>query len=100
MFGITIKKTKLNPDKILKPEHFDVSPSASNAAKLWRHWLATFENFIVAIEIEKLNKLTVLTNYISADVYELINEAVSYDDALVILRAAYARTSSEIFARH
>ena len=42
-------------DKVLKPERFDVSRSASNAVKLWQHWLATFENFIAAIENENLN---------------------------------------------
>ena len=46
-------------NQVLKPERFDVSPSASNAAKLQRHWLVTFEHFIAAIENENLNKLTV-----------------------------------------
>jgi len=87
-------------EKVLRPERFDVSPNAQNAIKLWRHWFATFENFLATIEGENLNKLRVLTNYVSADVYELICEAADYDAALVILKAAYARTPNEIFARH
>ena len=86
-------------EKVLKTERFDINPTASNATKLSRHWLAAFENFLAAIESENLNKLTVLTNYVSADVYELFGEAANYDAALEILKAAYARTPNEIFAR-
>ena len=53
-------------EKVLKPERFDINPTAPNAAKLWRHWLALFENFLAVIESENLNKLTVLANYVSA----------------------------------
>ena len=63
----------------MKPEWFDINPTVRNATKLWRHWLATFENFLAAIECENLNKLTVLTNYVSADIYELFGEAANYD---------------------
>ena len=87
-------------EKVLKPERFDINSTAPNATKLWRHWLATFGNLLVAIESENLNKLTVLTNYVSADVYELFGEVANYDAALEILKAAYARTPNEIFARH
>ena len=58
-------------NKVLKPARFDIRPNAPNAAKLWRHWLATFENFLETIEQDNLSKLTVFTNYVSADVYEL-----------------------------
>ena len=69
-------------EKILKQERFEINPAASNATKLWRHWLATFENFLAAIESDNLNKLTILTNYVSTDVYEIFGEA------------------NEVFARH
>ena len=87
-------------DKVLKPARFDVSPNAPNAAKLWRHWLATFENFLETIQPDNLNKFTVLASYVSADVNELSCEAANYDAALRVLKTVYARTPNEIFARH
>ena len=37
--------------KVLRPERFDVVPSAEDAAKRWLHWLMTFENFLAAIPV-------------------------------------------------
>ena len=87
-------------EKVLKPSRFEVSPAAPNAAKLWRHWLATFENFLESIRTENLNRLVVLTNYVSADVYELFCDAADFDTALAILQNVYARAPNEVYARH
>ena len=69
-------------DKVLKPEHFDASPNSAEAAKQWPHWLITFENFLAALPQQGLNKLRVLVNYVSPDVYELIGEAETYEEAI------------------
>lgn len=37
-------------DKILQPQIFETLPSLKNAEKDWRHWFATFENFMQSIE--------------------------------------------------
>ena len=63
-------------------------------------WLLTFENFLVALPQEELNKLRVLINYVSPDVYELIGEAKTYEEAINTLKTLYVKTPNEIFARH
>ena len=89
-------------DKVLRPERFEVLPNSNNAAKRWRHWLKTFKNFSTEVSRnrENLNKLTVLVNYVSSDVYELFNETATYDDALTLLKSLYVKTPNDIYARH
>ena len=87
-------------DNVLKPECFDASPNSAESAKQWRHWLITFENFLVALPQEELNKLRVLINCVSPDVYELIGEAETYEEAINKLTTLYVKTPDEIFARH
>ena len=74
-------------DKVPRPERFGVDPSAEGALKRWRHWFVTFENFVDAAANEGTNKLNVLTNYVSSEVYELFSEADNYDDAIDILKS-------------
>ena len=38
-------------DKYLKPARFDCDPNAAGADKQFKHWLATFKNFISNITI-------------------------------------------------
>ena len=37
-------------EKVLRPERLDVSPNTVEAPRAWRHWLATFENFIKSLQ--------------------------------------------------
>ena len=90
-------------DKVLRPERFDVIPSAQDAAKRWLHWLMTFENFVAAIPSapdKEVNKLHVLINYVTSDVYQLFCEAETYEETIALLKTLYIKTSNKIFARH
>ena len=87
-------------DKVLKPDQFDVNPNIADAAKRWRHWLLTFENFIAILPDESMNKLQILTNFVSPDVFDLFCEASSYEEAIGTLKTLYVKTPNEIFARH
>jgi len=49
---------------------------------------------------QELNKLRVLINYVSPDVYELIEEAKTYEEAMNTLKPLYVKTPNEIFGRH
>ncbi len=76
-------------DKVVRPERFDVIPSAQNAAKRWLHWLMTFENFVAAIPSSpdtQVNKLRVLVNYVTSDVYQLFCVAETYEEAITLLK--------------
>ena len=87
-------------DKELKPDRFDVNPNIADAAKRWRHWLLTFENFIAILPDESMNKLQILTNFVSPDVFALFCEASSYEEAIGTLKTLYLKTPNEIFARN
>ena len=87
-------------DKVLKPDRFECLPNAPDATKRWRHWLVTFDNFVNSLPQENINKLQILINYVSLDVYDLITESNDFDEALSVLKSLYSKTPSEIFARH
>ena len=87
-------------DRVLTPERFDASPNSAESAKQWRHWLITFKNFLAALPPGDLNKLRVLINYVSPDVYELIGEAETYEEAINTLTTLYVKAPNKIFARH
>ena len=89
-------------EKVLRPERLDVSPNTVDAPRAWRHWLATFENFIESLQRpdENLDKLRILTNFVAPEIYELFSDSINYDEAIAKLKAAYVKTPNEIFARH
>ena len=64
---------------MLKPKRFDVDPAASSSAKLWRHWPAIYDNFPETTRADTLNKLFVLINYVSAEVYHSFCEATTHE---------------------
>jgi hypothetical protein len=73
------------------------------AAKEWTHWLRTFENFLEVIPSEdpaQINKLNILTNYVTPKVFEVISDCTTYEDAVDALKGLYIKPKNEIFARH
>lgn len=89
-------------DNFLKPQRFDVDPNDPNASKLWLHWYQTFDNFIGVVNTAEssVNKLNLLTNYISANVYEHIADCKAYDEANKLLESCYLQPKNEVYARH
>lgn len=87
-------------ERLLRPERLDTDPSSPTAAQDWKHWVQTFKNFVSAISRDGLDKLGLLTNYVSPRVFESISECETYDDALKTLEALYVKPTNEVFARH
>ena len=87
-------------DKILRPVQFSADPTSSSAAKDFKHWLRTFENFLNSIENHAPDKLNALINLVSPDVYEFIEDIATYEDALNKLKEIYQQTENEVFAKH
>lgn len=87
-------------DKFLRPERFEANPSASNAAKEWRHWYRTFSNFLSALESLTPDNLNVLFNYVAPSVYEYIADCSTYEDAIDTLQTLYVKPKNEVYARH
>ncbi|XP_046855910.1 uncharacterized protein LOC124449011 [Xenia sp. Carnegie-2017] len=87
-------------ERVLRQQRFDTNPNAQDIARSWLHWFATFQNFVAAIPNEEVNKLKVLVNYVSADVYQLFCEATTYEEAIELLKNLYVKVHNEIFSRH
>ena len=80
----------------LKPSRFDTEHSTPNAAKEWTHFLRTFTNFLDAVEKKAeegttINKLKILTNYISPSVFAYIEQCTTYNSAIETLTGLYIK---------
>ncbi|KFM71742.1 hypothetical protein X975_23396, partial [Stegodyphus mimosarum] len=88
-------------ENLLKPERFDVDPVCVGAESKWKHWKRTFSNFLTQVkEATEERKLQLLCNFVSASVYQYINDSQSYDNAINVLDSLYITKRNEIFARH
>ena len=87
-------------DRLLRPEKLATDPSSSTAGKDWLHWIRTFENFVSVLPTDGLNKLQVLTNYVSHQIFEYIEHCEGYNNAISTLKALYIKPTNEVFARH
>ena len=85
--------------KYLKPKVLEISP-AINASAAFLHWNKTFDNFLVSAKIEDGEKLAVLINYVSSEVYESIIDCPTFKDAMGTLKSLYVKKKNEVFARH
>ena len=90
--------------KCLQPEKISVDPNSPTAEDEWKFWLKTFINFVEAVPAGEgeapINKLNVLTAYLTAPIYKVIAEETTYDNAVAALRRLYVKPRNEIFARH
>ncbi|KRX47069.1 Retrovirus-related Pol polyprotein from transposon gypsy, partial [Trichinella murrelli] len=84
----------------LKPERLDVDPSSPTSSEQWKHWLATFENFLAALPQENLDKKSLLVNFVSPRIYSSIAVSRSYEDAIQSLNSIFEKLVNEIYARH
>ena len=89
----------------MRPQRLSLDPNSLSAGKEWKHWIRTFENYLASLperakdEIP-VNKLHLLTNSVAYDVYDSIEECVTYESAICVLENLYVKTPNEIFARH
>lgn len=102
-------------DKLLRPKVFETDPNDPNAEKLYKHWKMTFANYLETsipniptdapnaanqqANVER-KKLFALFNNISADIFDIVNEAPNYDDAILLLDSAFIKPTSVVYNRH
>lgn len=85
--------------KILLPTRFDGDAASPFAAREFTHWHATFANFLQGMG-DDLNRLSVLTNFVSSRVYEYVQDCKTFDEAINALKVIYVKRTNEIYARH
>ena len=87
-------------NKALKPSRLDVDPNSPNAAKQWKHWKRTFDNFITECGADAPDEFRSIINFISADVFDYVEECTTYEEVIDILARLYVKVPNKIFSRH
>ena len=87
-------------DKALRPTQFDILPHTASSTKEFKHWLRTFEYYLEVLPSEGLDKLKVLINFISPEIFEYISDCSDYDSAIEATKNVYIKPPNTIFARH
>ena len=88
--------------KCLQPEKLAIDPNATSAEDDWKFWYKTFSNFIAAMPQgdDALDKLSVLTAYLTAPIYKLVSEETTYDGAITALKNLFVKPKNQVYARH
>jgi len=94
-------------NELPNPPRFDGDPNSPKAAKFLKHWWKVFTDFLEMCEHVATaqdqgapNRLQVLVEYVSAEVYEIIDDCTTYDEAISRLKRAYIKSPNSSFARH
>ena len=87
-------------DKLLRPECLDADPSSGEATRVWLDWKRTFQNFLAVLPPDSLDRLGLLTNYLSPKVYQYVEDGRDYPAAIETLQALYVKPTNEIYAHH
>jgi len=94
-------------DKLLKPKDLDVLPTDSNAASVFKYWIATFES-LQAVETGQeaidpsveVNRRGLLVNFLTPSAYQYIEDCETYEAAVAELKRVYVKTKNNVFAGH
>lgn len=77
-------------ERLLRPDIFNQDPSSSAAAREWAHWRVRFEKFAAVIkDLTYDNKLALLINHVSADVYTYFCDHDNYQDSIAALENVF-----------
>ena len=87
-------------DKVLRPEQLETDPNSNTASKEWLHWRRTFENFLSVLPQENLDKLSILTSYVSPTIFQYIETSAEYAEAIEVLKGLFVKPTNEIYTRH
>ena len=89
-------------EKALRPARFDVSPNTPSSSKDFTHWFKTFEYFLEVLPPDNLDKLRVLTNFVSQSMSMSMSmnnslECLAYESVIELLKGIYVIPTNEVF---
>lgn len=102
-------------EKYIRVPTLEILPSAQDSMKVFNHWEKMLNNFITAVETSTtqapsnsgenppalvLDKLAILTGYVSPDVYALFEHLDTFIAAIDLLKSLYRKKKNIIYARH
>ena len=93
-------------DKLLKPKDLDMLPTNSNAASVFKYWIAT--SFLQAVETGQaaidpsveVNWRGLPVDFLTPSAYQYIEDCETYEAAVAEVKRVYAKTKNNVFARH
>ena len=86
---------------LLKSYLLDLDPNSPTAAKEWKHWFRTFDNFIIECGTEPApDKFRTIINLISHNIFDYVEDCTDYDSVVVTLEGLYIKSPNDILARH
>ena len=86
--------------KVLKPLRLDADHNSPNAAKQWKYWKRTFDNFIAECGDAAPDRFRSIFNFLSVEVFDYVEECTTYDAVIETLERLYVKTPNKILARH
>ena len=89
-------------DRALRPARLEISTVNEESSKRYVYWEKTFQNYISTLEDanNEQKKLMVLTNNISMENFDIIQDCTTYTEALEKLKKHYVKKKNSMFARH
>ena len=87
-------------DKALRLTRFDILPNTPSSAKEFKQWFRTFEYYLEVLPNKGLDKLKVLINFVSPEMFEYISDCTSYVSAIEIIKNVYIKPPNTTFAHH
>lgn len=86
----------------VKVPSLEALPNSHAVQKTYNHWERQLQSYISAASTvdPSVDKLAILCGFISADVYSLIQDKMTYDDARKHLTDLYKPKKNEVFSRH
>ena len=82
--------------KALKPLRLDLDPNSPNAAKQWKHWKRTFDNFKEEWGDTAPDRFRSIVNLFSAEVFDYVEECETYDAVIETLDRLYVKKPNKI----
>ena len=102
---------KFHMDRLLKPQILNADPGDPFAYKHYKHWIKTFTSFADAVEQSLrlpaaeqnanapdrvVDKLALLHCYLSPEIFDLIEESATYDEATTILDQTFFKQKMQL----
>ena len=89
------------PNK-LKPPILDIETSDPEASRKYKHWKRVFEAFLEmeakdADKPEDINKLNYLISFVNHNIYEMVEEANSYEEAEKLLSETFVQSKNVLY---
>ena len=92
----------MDDSTLLRPKTLSMGPNQPDSETAWKHFHRTFTNLIETLEENDKdpNKLRLLINSVSPEVYTIIEDCATYEAAVETLESLYVKPVNTLYYRH